>query len=397
MAGAALAALTLLCVALAADGPWTEDELVERALQQSTAVAIGAAAVDGAAGARQSASAYPNPEIRLGVDDPAGSLGPPSTFARLRLSLDRPWTVAARVAAARAELRAVEVDADAARHEVAASTLALSHQLSLLDALAGATGRAAESAAEYADAVAAARDLGQATALQWLDADGDRRDAAAAHDRVLASRTEAAGVLAVLLELDAPPELAAVDHRVRLAGELPDLSALLDAARGHAPALRRADAYLDAARSGGREARGAWIPWFRFVQAGLSSGGGPATTELQVAIDVPLLAPGLGATRTANAEIARREHEQRAATREVERQVAAAYRAASAAHDRWRTEAEHLDAARNVVGGATAADRRSAAALAQRLAEAEAAEIAAVAAAIEAFDHLAQLTGRPVP
>lgn len=293
-----------LCLAspAAAQVPLTIDAAVSAALERNPALAAARAAVDRAQAERIAARGVWFPRLNLseGVqrgDQPVfafGALLSARQFAAADFAIDRLnrpgatslYTTRASLsqlifdggrtsgqhAEAMARVAAAQADADAAAHTIAMGVTTVMGQLASLDAMAGAVDVALTAALEDQHRAQRRRDAGTATDADVLAADVHVADLRQRRLQVAADRASAAAQLNRLIgaPVDAAITLAPLPVGANASTTpLPDLLKEAEAAR---PELRRAEAQIEMARAGARQASSVWWPQVA-AQAGLEWNG----------------------------------------------------------------------------------------------------------------------------
>ena len=170
------------------------------------------------------------PQIRLGVRDldVATTDEPqprdPRWTARLRFPFPRPWDLATARRQGQATVEREDAQLDGIKAQLREAVTRRFHSLPLARK-ALVTARALTALrSQHADQVAAQRAEGAATALDWLESEEDRRDAADREARLASGVHALEAELRMMLDwpIGEPLELVEVDHGARLEAALPD-------------------------------------------------------------------------------------------------------------------------------------------------------------------------------
>lgn len=338
------------------------------------------------------------PQIRLGVRDldVATNDEPqprdPRWTARLRFPFPRPWDLATARRQGQATVEREDAQLDGIKAQLREAVTRRFHSLPLARK-ALVTARALTALrSKHADQVAAQRAEGAATALDWLESEEDRRDAADREARLASGVHALEAELRMMLDwpIGEPLELVEVDHGARLEAALPDVDALLDGMSERDPQVREAEAEIARAEARLERLKLRALPWLDWAQAGASfEKENPVSFDVSIAIDVPIYRWGAARTKAASQELTRARLDLSEARSRTEKQLAARLRSLEAARQRWEVEKEHEAAVRSTVEPLLElADALMKIELESRLRRAELRVLSALAEMVEQLDRL---------
>ena len=338
------------------------------------------------------------PQIRLGVRDldVATNDKPqprdPRWTARLRFPFPRPWDLATARRQGKATVEREDAQLDGIKAQLREAVTRRFHSLPLARKALVTARALTVLRSQHADQVAAQRAEGAATALDWLESEEDRRDAADREARLASGVHALEAELRMMLDwpIGEPLELVEVDHGARLEAALPDVDALLDGMSERDPQVREAEAEIARAEARLQRLKLRALPWLDWAQAGASfEKENPVSFDVSIAIDVPIYRWGAARTKAASQELTRARLDLSEARSRTEKQLAARLRSLEAARQRWEVEKEHEAAVKSTVEPLLElADALLKIELESRLRRAELRVLSALAEMVEQLDRL---------
>ncbi len=298
------------------------------------------------------------PQIRLGVRDldvvTANEPEPqdPQWTARLRFPFPRPWDLATARLQGQATMEREDAQLDGIKAQLREAVTRRFHSLPLARQALATSRALTRLRTQHTDQVAAQRAEGTATALDWLESEENRRDAADREARLASGVHTLENELRMMLDwpIDEPLELVEADHGARLEAALPDVDALLEGMSERDPRVREAEAEIARAEARLERLKLSALPWLDWAQAGASfENDTPVSFDVSIAIDVPIYRWGAARTKAASQELARAHLDFNEARSRTEKQLAARLGSLEAARQRWQVEKEHEAAVKSTV------------------------------------------------
>ncbi|MCO4773600.1 MAG: TolC family protein [Deltaproteobacteria bacterium] len=295
------------------------------------------------------------PSIRLGVRDLDVTTvnepdpGEPEFVARVRMPLPRPWDLEAAAKQGAATVAREDAELDAIRDDVREAVTRRFHALPFAQASHQIATRLVELRTQHAQAVAERRAEGLATALDWLDSEEKRRDAADDQAALAADVQSIEAELRLLLQwpVGEPLQLVPQEQEPRVAAPTPTREELLEGLEARDPRVREAEAEIARAEARLRRLQLRSLPWLDWAQGGaVFKAAQPVSFEVGVAVDVPVYMWSPARTRAASQELSSARLQRDEARKETEQRLASRLRSLEASRQRHAVERAHLEAIR---------------------------------------------------
>ncbi len=350
-----LVLVLLLLPNLALAAPLSLQDALDRATGRSLDVQLQSLSTEEAEASWLADPRAGSPSVRLGLRnlDPTAVALDPEVVARLRMPLPRPWDLATAAQQGRATVEREQAELSAVEQELNEAVTTRFHALPLLRDAAAVAGELSALRTQHLALVQDQRTAGLATAIDWLESEEERRDAA---DNQAARDAEVRKVEAELRWLLGWPdgevlELAASDVDALMAAPLPELEEHVRLELERAPRLAEARAEIDRAAARLSRLQLQVLPWLDWLEAGVvDSASKAAEIQLGVAIDVPIYQWSPDRTRAASRELAGAKLRLEEVEERVAERARRQRRDVTEARDRLAVARAHLQAIEEAAG-----------------------------------------------